>query len=367
MATEVPDESVTTRGRPGNAQARRPEAAAAAPVVASSGRLRGPLAVAPGIALAGVGLAVAVVLHHAVPAVGEVTFCVALGALFANLNLIPKACAPGLKLAAKQMLRAGVALLGLAVSAGSVVALGLPTIAMVITTLVVTFVVTSAVGRWWGLSSARRLLLATGFAICGASAIAAMQSTADADEEDVAVTVALVTLCGTAAMLGLPLLQGPLGLTGHQMGVWVGASIHDVGQVVGAASAAGAGALTVAVVVKLTRVLMLAPMVAVAGVRRRRALRRSSAARSHPPVVPLFVVAFVGCVVVRTTGVLPEGALDVAGRVQSAAIGMALFGMGAGVHFPTLVRRGRAEAGLAVLATVFIMAFSYAGMLLVTN
>ncbi|MGW4823802.1 YeiH family protein [Streptomyces sp. NPDC004227] len=306
-------------------------------------------------------------LHHVVPAVGEVTFCVVLGALLANLKLIPTVCAPGLKLAAKQLLRVGVALLGLAVSAGSIVALGLPTIAMVLTTLVVTFLVTGAVGRFCGLGSPRRLLLATGFAICGASAIAAMQSTADADEEDVAVTVALVTLCGTAAMLGLPLLQSPLGLTDHQMGIWVGASIHDVGQVVGAASAVGAGALTVAVVVKLARVLMLAPMVAAAGVRRRRALRQSPASRNHPPVVPLFVVAFIGCVVLRTAGVVPQGAVDAAGRVQNAALAMALFGMGTGVHLPTLLRRGRAEAGLAVLATLFIMAFSFAGTLLVTH
>ncbi|WP_406422629.1 YeiH family protein [Streptomyces sp. NBC_00842] len=367
MATEVPDESIAEEHRPLSAEARPAEAAGAAPGSSSPRFLRGPLIHLPGIVLSGAALAVAAYLHHVVPAVGEVTFCVVMGALFANLNLIPKVCTPGLKFAGKRLLRAAVALLGLAVSGGAVVALGLPTIAMVIVTLVVTFLVTSAVGRLWGLSSPRRLLLATGFAICGASAIAAMQSTADADEEDVAVTVALVTMCGTAAMLGLPLLQGPLGLSAHQMGVWVGASIHDVGQVVGAASAAGAGALTVAVVVKLTRVLMLAPMVAAAGVRRRRALRQSSASLSHPPMVPLFVVAFVGCVILRTMGILPQGALDVAGRVQSAAIGMALFGMGSSVHFPTLLRRGRAEAGLAVLATVFIMAFSYAGMLLVTN
>jgi uncharacterized integral membrane protein (TIGR00698 family) len=367
MVAEVPDESVANGLCPESVATKPPQPAAPAPDRSSPPLLRGPLIHLPGIALAGVGLAVAALLHHAVPAVGEVTFCVVLGALAANLNLIPKACTPGLKFAGKRLLRAAVALLGLSVSAGAVVALGLPTIAMVIVTLVVTFFVTGLVGRWWGLGSARSLLLATGFAVCGASAIAAMQSTADADEEDVAVTVALVTLCGTAAMLVLPLLQSPLGLTGHQMGVWVGASIHDVGQVVGAASAAGAGALAVAVVVKLTRVLMLAPVVAVAGVRRRRALRRSSTSRSRPPVVPLFVAAFVGCVILRTTGTLPQGVLDVAGQVQSAAIGMALFGMGSGVHFPTLLRRGRAEAGLAVLATVFIMAFSYAGTLLVTH
>ena len=90
-----------------------------------------------------------------------------------------------------------------------------------------------------------------------------MEETAGADEEDVTVSIAMVTLFGTIALVLLPLLQGPLGLTDLQFGVWAGASVHEVGQVVAAASPAGAAVVATAVVVKLTRVVMLAPVVAV--------------------------------------------------------------------------------------------------------
>ena len=117
------------------------------------------------------------------------------------------------------------------------------------------------------LGAARSLLIGTGFAICGASAIAAMEDTAGADEEDVAVGIAMVTLFGTVAMVLLPLLAGPLGLSDVQFGIWAGASIHEVGQVVAAAGAGGAAVVAIAVVVKLTRVLLLAPVVATVSVR----------------------------------------------------------------------------------------------------
>ncbi|KOG86582.1 membrane protein, partial [Streptomyces varsoviensis] len=102
----------------------------------------------------------------------------------------------------------------------------------------------------------------TGYSICGASAIGAVSEVTGSDEEDVATSVALVTLCGTLAIAVLPLLHHPLGLDGTQFGRWVGASVHDVGQVVATAQTAGPAALGEAVLVKLMRVALLAPLVA---------------------------------------------------------------------------------------------------------
>ncbi|MFD1572659.1 putative sulfate exporter family transporter [Agromyces cerinus subsp. nitratus] len=129
--------------------------------------------------------------------------------------------------------------------------------------------------------------------MCGASAIGAMGAAVRARDEEQAVPVALVTLCGTLAIAVLPALWHPLGLSNVQFGHWVGAGVHDVGQVVATAQIAGTAALAVAVVVKLTGVLMLAPMVAItAAVERRRAVEveararrscRSSSPGSSPP------------------------------------------------------------------------------------
>ena len=135
----------------------------------------------------------------------------------------------------------------------------------------VSFFVTWAIARGLRLPGDEPVLLAAGFAICGVSAIGAMSAARRSELQDSGTPTALVTLYGTLAIVVLPAFRALLGLDDVTFGHWVGLSVHDVGQVVATAQTAGATALAVAVVVKLTRVLMLAPMVAVAsGVTRRR-------------------------------------------------------------------------------------------------
>jgi hypothetical protein len=164
-------------------------------------------------------------------------------------------------------------------------------------------------------------------------------SSAEADD-DVAVAIAMVTIFGTVAMVALPLLQGPLGLTDTQLGARAGASVHEVGQVVAAASPAGSAAVGGAVVVKLTRVLLLAPVVAGVSVLRRRLREESTTAgdAALPALVPLFAGGFLACVALRSTGAVPQAVLLVIGQLQTLALGAALFGMGTGVHVATLWR-----------------------------
>ena len=322
-------------------------------------------ALVPGLLMVAFGVGLAQVGHVLVPDVGLLTWSVLLGAVATNTGIVPRAAEPGLRLATKKLLRLGVALLGLSLSVEAIVALGLPVIALVVLTLLATLLATNWLGHRMGLGSARSLLLATGFAICGASAIAAVQSSTDADDDDVALAVAMVTLCGTTMMLTLPLLQEPLHLTSHEMGVWIGASVHDVGQVVGAASAVGASALGVAVVVKLTRVLMLAPIVsAVSALRSRRARTQGATAPGapRPPVVPLFVLGFLGCVALRSTVVLPQALLDGVAVVQGVALAAALFGMGTGVRLRTLLRGSGRATVLAVGSTLLIATVSLGGI-----
>ncbi|MGO4760811.1 putative sulfate exporter family transporter, partial [Streptomyces sp. 2MCAF27] len=169
-------------------------------------------------------------------------------------------------------------------------------------------------------------------------------------ERDVATSVALVTLCGTLAIAVLPLLQHPLGLSDARFGRWVGASVHDVGQVVAAAQTAGPSALGDAVLVKLMRVALLAPLVAAVAVsvRARRArgaqqaeqAGRTDPATRRPPLVPLFVLGFLAMVAVRSTDRLPSAALDTAATAQELLLAAALFGLGSAVHLPSLARTG---------------------------
>jgi uncharacterized integral membrane protein (TIGR00698 family) len=318
----------------------------------------------PGLVAAALGFGGALLAHQLLPAVGILTFAVALGMVAGNTRLLPAAAARSLGRLTRRLLRIGIVLLGFSVSFGSIAALGLGTVGLVAGTLVATLVVTTWLGNRVGLGRARSLLIGTGFAICGASAIAAMEETAGADEEDVAVGVAMVTLFGTLAMVLMPLLWHPLGLSDVQFGTWAGASIQEVGQVVAAAGAGGAAVVGVAVVVKLTRVLLLAPVVAVVSVRRRMSSSERSTDAKRPPIVPLFVLGFVACVALRSTGVVPAGALALISQVQVAALAAALFGMGAGVKLRSLLRRSGPVLAVAAASTVFVAGISLAGILL---
>ena len=314
---------------------------------------------------AALGLAGAVLAHQFVPAVGILTWAVALGIAATNLRLLPAAARPGLGRVTKRLLRIGVVLLGFTVSLQAIAALGPATIALVVVALVSTLVATTWLGHRMKLGRSRSLLIGTGFAICGASAIAAMQEAAGADEEDVAVGVAMVTLFGTVAMVLMPLLAGPLGLTDVQAGIWIGASIQEVGQVVAAAGTAGASVVAIAVVVKLTRVLLLAPVVATVSVHRRVTdPSRATGGRIRPPVVPLFVLGFLACAMLRTAGWIPADVLSLISHLQVGALGIALFGMGAAVQLSTLFRRSGPVLVVAAVSTVFIAGVSLGGIYL---
>lgn len=334
---------------------------APAPAPAATAKRRGSWVL--GVAVAAVGLLGAVLAHRFVPAVGVLTWSVALGLVAANTGLLPRTATTSLAGVTRRLLRVGIVLLGFSVSFAAIAALGLPLLGVVAGSLATTLAVTSWIGRRLGLSPARALLVATGTAICGASAIAAMEDTADGDEEDVTVSIAMVTLFGSIALVALPLLAGPLGLTDHQLGIWTGASLHEVGQVVAAASPAGAAVLGTAVLVKLTRVLLLAPVVAAVGATRR--LRGATSGDTgegtrRPPIVPLFVLGFVACAALRSTVPIPAEALGWITHVQVAALGAALFGMGASVRIASLLR-GSVPVLVTSLAGSLVVALTSLG------
>ncbi|MFD6934879.1 YeiH family protein [Streptomyces goshikiensis] len=323
----------------------------------------------PGLALATAGAVVAWSIHWLVPAVPMLTASVVLGIAVAHLpgirTFVRGTARPGLSLAGRRLMRIGIVLLGLGLGLDQVLRLGWATVAMVVGVVAATFFGTLWLGRKLGLPGDQPLLIATGYSICGASAIGAVSEVSGSDEEDVASSVALVTLCGTLAIAVLPLLQGPLGLSDLAFGRWVGASVHDVGQVVATAQTAGPGALGEAVLVKLMRVALLAPLVAAVAfsVRaRRRGVRTASGRRPAP--VPLFVAGFLVAAGLRATGVLPEAALEWAHTAQEALLAAALFGLGSAVHLPTLARTGGRAAVLGLGAWVVVAGVSYAGVAL---
>ncbi|MFI9276009.1 YeiH family protein [Kitasatospora sp. NPDC052896] len=362
-----------TNAAHGGVQLTPDEATAAEPAAPAPPGASGAL---PGLLMAVGGVLLALAVHWAVPAVPMLTASVVLGIAAAHLPgaraLVRTRAKKGLGVAAKRLMRAGIVLLGLKLSLTDVAGLGWATVAMVLTVVVATFAGTYWLGRRLGLPGDQPLLVATGYSICGASAIGAVSEVTGSEEEDIATSVALVTLCGTLAIAVLPLLQHPLGLDGPEFGRWVGASVHDVGQVVATAQTAGPAALREAVLVKLMRVVLLAPLVAgvAVAVRRGRLGARGAdgtgAQGKRPPVLPLFVALFLAAILLRSTGLLGAGALNAADQVQQLLLAAALFGLGSAVNLPVMARTGGRVAALGLASWVVVAGVSYAGVLLTT-
>ena len=322
------------------------------------------VAVLPGLALALAAFGLASLAHLVVPWIPALTACVVLGVLFTSFRWSPRVRAvlqPGFATGARRLLRIGIVLLGLKLSLVDIAGLGWLVLGMIVLVVIATFVFTFAIGRLLRLPGDEPLLIAAGFSICGASAIGAMSSVTGSKESEQATPIALVTLCGTLAIALLPALRPVFGLDAEQFGMWTGASVHDVGQVVATAQIAGASALAIAVVVKLTRVAMLAPLIAITGL----VLKREGEGK-RPALVPLFLVGFIAAVLVRTFLPVPDVVLQAADLIQLVLLGMALFGLGAAIRVGTLVRTGMRPLAVAAISWVAIAALSLGAVAVAT-
>ena len=321
----------------------------------TSSGLRG---VAPGLALAGLGAGIGFAVHALVPGIPVVLVAVAAGVLLANVRGTPATAREGLVLASGALLKLGIVLLGFELVFQDALRLGARGLTVVVAVVVATFFGTRWAGRRLGVSDGLALLVASGFSICGISAIAAARDVSDPDEEEVAYAIALVTLCGTVAIVLLPAVRSLLGLDDREYGVWVGASVHDVAQVVATSSAVGGVAVTTAIVVKLTRVLLLGPLVLwIAWSQGRGA---GAARRRLAP--PLFVLAFLAAAALRSGDLVPAKLLPTIDDVKITLLAIALFAVGARVDFRRLLGVGARPLALGLCSWTIVSAVAYLGV-----
>jgi len=289
---------------------------------------------------------VALGLSTLIPLLGPLLIALLIGATVANIPAIADRLPEGQAGVAKLLLRVGVVLLGLRLPFDDVIQIGLTGLVIIIATVFITYTTTKVVGARMSLDERFVTLLAAGFSICGAAAIAAIDDAVRARKKDVALAVALVTLFGSAMIAILPWVSGLLGLTNTQSAVWAGASIHEVAQVVAAASIVGGGALSIATTVKLGRVILLAPVYALAA----RGTQREDGTRV--PLVPWFVVAFVAAVAIRSTGMLSGTVLDIANQATILLLAAGMFGLGIGFKLKDMWPVPWAAFALATFSTM---------------
>lgn len=316
-------------------------------------------AAVPGLLLVAAIVGAAFALRQ-IPGLGLLSpmiIAIVLGIGVRNVVGLPAAAKAGVTFSMRRLLRLGIILLGLQLTAGHFLTVGATGMAIIVVTLLATFAATLWVGRLIGVDARLTELIAAGTSICGASAVIATNSVTDAPEEDVAYAVACVTLFGSIAMLVYPLLPGLLELAPHSYGLWAGASIHEIAQVVAATFQGGTQAGEYGTIAKLSRVMMLAPTVLALGYLAARRAGGEGSGKAKAPA-PWFVLGFVAMVGVNSIVSIPSEATAAFGIIAVVLLSLGLAAMGLETDIGKLRAKGARPLLLGLVASLFISGLS---------
>ncbi len=265
-------------------------------------------------------------------------------------------CSPGIEFTARQVLRWGVALLGLRITVGQIAELGWHPVVLVVASVVITIGISMLAARLLGFQSLFGLLTGGATAICGASAALALAAALPGHpgkERATLFTVVGVSALSTLAMIAYPMLAHWLGLDARASGVFLGATIHDVAQVVGAGYSMSKETGDVATFVKLMRVAMLLPVIVFA-VMCTRARGKGAGGGPRPPLLPWFAVAFAALVAVNSTGWIAPSLSALGGDVSRWCLVAAIAAIGMKTQLRDLATVGLKPVALMLAETAFL-------------
>ena len=302
--------------------------------------------------------------------VETLVIAILLGTVIRSVWVPPAYLQSGIAYAGKQMLEFAVVLLGASVSAMTIVAAGPLLLVSVVLVVVGALTASYLIGRALKLPAKMATLIASGNAICGNSAIAAVAPVIGATQADVAASIAFTAVLGVVTVLVLPLVGDLLGMTLSQYGTLAGMTVYAVPQVLAATVPVGPEAVEMGTLVKLVRVLMLGPVCLVLAViiHRVGAKGGGSAKLGFAKMVPWFIIGFMAMLVLRSLGLIPDVLVDPIKFSAGALTTVAMAALGLGVDVRVVARAGgRVTAAvtcslvmLAVISVVLIRALGVA-------
>ena len=318
----------------------------------------------PGLVIAGlVALAASwLAEHYGAPVM---LFALLLGIAVNFLSQDPR-CQPGLEFASRTILRLGVALLGMRITFDQIQSLGVGVLALTAVAVVLTIASGWLLARSARLEASFGALTGGAVAICGASAalaIAAVLPRGPTHERDTVMTVVVVTALSTIAMIVYPLVTTAVGFDPRSAGVFLGATIHDVAQVVGAGYSISDDAGDTATIVKLFRVALLLPAVLVISFLFR-ANQQSHASLTRPPLLPMFLVAFAALVVINSSGWVPQSVNAGLQEASRWCLVTAIAALGTKTSLGDLARVGWRPIAVIVAESVVVALIVLVGLLL---
>ncbi|PTQ74732.1 YeiH family protein [Celeribacter persicus] len=306
----------------------------------------------PGLMATGALAALAILAQRwiGVPYLSPMVLAMVAGIVLRNAFGFASVLVPGVSLSVRKILRAGIVLMGFQLTLGQLEGIGLNGVLIVVVVLAATFIFTKAMARVLGVERKLGELIAAGTSVCGASAVIAVNTVTGGEDEDVAYAIACVTVFGTLSMLIMPVMGGFLAMAPESYGLWVGATVHEMAQVMGAAFTHGDAAGQAGTIAKLSRVLMLAPLILALGAL---AQQDEGVSGGRAPM-PWFVFGFIAVVVLNSLVDVPPMASQALAHVTAFFLTMALAGMGLETHVARLRQKGVRPLMLGAVAWVFV-------------
>ena len=294
------------------------------------------------------------------PVVGGPVFAILMGVAIAAWRPPSPLFEPGVAFASKALLQWSIVLLGAHLSLGQIARGGLASLPVMLATFAIVLGLAYVAGRALGIDRDLRRLLAIGTAICGGSAIAALSSVIDVDRSDVAYALGTVFLFNVVAVLVFPALGHAMALSQSAFGLWAGTAINDTSSVVAAAFAYGPVAGNDAVVVKLTRTLLIVPIVLFYAWRRLKEPQADGKRVDLRSVMPWFIVWFLVAAAIQSLGWIPAVLEDPIQHVALFSIVVALAGVGLSSNFERIKSAGVRPLALGAILWVAIALSSLA-------
>ncbi|MGV8936371.1 MAG: YeiH family protein [Allorhizobium sp.] len=269
-------------------------------------------------------------------ALESLVLAIIIGTALRSSIVIPEMFQPGITCGAKFLLEVAIVLLGASISLSALADAGGALVGGIAVVVTLSLLFSFGIGRAVGLPVKLATLVACGNSICGNSAIAAAAPVIDADPGDVTSAIAFTAILGVAAVLILPLMQAAAGYSAGQYGVFAGLTVYAVPQVLAATAPAGLISVQTGMLVKLTRVLMLGPVLFVLGI-----VRGSHGSKlSLRAMLPWFIIGFAAMMALRSLGLIPAAALGPIGAASNVLTIVAMAALGLSVDIRHAARSG---------------------------
>ncbi|MBC2239899.1 YeiH family protein [Listeria booriae] len=289
--------------------------------------------------------------------IGALVIALILGMLVQVSRTVVVSAQPGTGFISNKFLRLGIILLGFRLNLEALADSGIKTIALAIVVVAFTIVTVYFLCKWLKVEDSLGLMAACGCGICGAAAVMGVSPQVKAKNDDAVLAVAVVCILGTVFTLIEVGLKPVLGMTPTQFGVMTGSSLHEIAHAVAAGGAGGTQALDASIIMKLSRVLLLAPVAVIVGIIAQRKAKATTDEKSKLPI-PWFMGGFLLTSAIGTFVAMPVELLNGLVSVAYICLGMAMAALGMSVNFQVIIRRGGRVFLAATIGSVALLALS---------